>query len=437
MFVFDVISISFLICFASRKLSNVHKIVAKTRFVYFHKNEVKQKYKEVISVRTFEQKGSWYYVVDIGRHPVSGKRMQKKKGGFQTQKQAEKAGIKLLADVQNGLVGTTDRLTFGELCDIWINSYPEKRSVKESTMNLKHFYIVVFKRYFDKIDVQKVSRKHIQDALQNMSSKYVEHTLSMMFSFLKALFEKAIELGVIKDNPCKFAYVPKKRKTLDEIESAPIQSRYLEKDALQHFLQTAKKFGMDHDFVFFMLLAYTGLRVGEAMALKWSDIDFDEQTISITKTIHHKQERTLNFYLDTPKTKSSVRTIAVDQKLLDELKRLKTKQKEFRLSKTNVAKFDFVFINYARHAGYPMTYGRIKYRMERLVAIAKLDPSITPHILRHTHTSLLAEAGVGLIEIMERLGHHDDKITREIYLHLTKKLKKEAAQKFAQLMNDL
>lgn len=80
----------------------------------------------------------------------------------------------------------------------------------------------------------------------------------------------------------------------------------------------------------------------------------------------------------------------------------------------------------------------IEHRMQSLL---KKTPSInkrlTPYSLRHTHTSLLAEAGVELLKIMDRLGHCDDDTTKNVYLHVTKEMKKEASHKFAQLMRNL
>nr|WP_245998333.1 tyrosine-type recombinase/integrase [Siminovitchia terrae] len=75
--------------------------------------------------------------------------------------------------------------------------------------------------------------------------------------------------------------------------------------------------------------------------------------------------------------------------------------------------------------------------MARLLKIAGLNGQLTPHSLRHTHTSLLAEAGVGLEQIMDRLGHTDDHTTKNVYLHVTKEMKKEASQKFTELMRSL
>jgi integrase len=71
-----------------------------------------------------------------------------------------------------------------------------------------------------------------------------------------------------------------------------------------------------------------------------------------------------------------------------------------------------------------------------VLRLAGLNEALTPHSLRHTHTSLLAEAGVGIHEIMERLGHQDDEITKRVYLHVTKTMKKEASQKFSDLTHE-
>lgn len=72
--------------------------------------------------------------------------------------------------------------------------------------------------------------------------------------------------------------------------------------------------------------------------------------------------------------------------------------------------------------------------MKRLLKLAGLNQELTPHSLRHTHTSLLAEAGISLEQIMHRLGHSSDRITTKIYLHITKPKRKEASQKFGELM---
>lgn len=99
---------------------------------------------------------------------------------------------------------------------------------------------------------------------------------------------------------------------------------------------------------------------------------------------------------------------------------------------------DFIFASIDEMLpGYPLYIKKIENRMRRLLKIAKLNSNLTPHSLRHTHTSLLAEAGVSLPQIMERLGHKDEDTTKNVYLHVTKEMKKEASQKFKELMENL
>lgn len=93
--------------------------------------------------------------------------------------------------------------------------------------------------------------------------------------------------------------------------------------------------------------------------------------------------------------------------------------------------------NQGKHPGYPRTIKQYELRMERLLCLAGLNTELTPHSLRHTHVSLLAETGIELHEIMDRLGHKDDVTTQQIYLHVTKYKKKEASRKFAELMRGL
>ncbi|WP_112179753.1 tyrosine-type recombinase/integrase [Paraliobacillus zengyii] len=97
----------------------------------------------------------------------------------------------------------------------------------------------------------------------------------------------------------------------------------------------------------------------------------------------------------------------------------------------------FIFASSEYHPGYPIYVKKVLLRMKRILKRAGLNEKLTPHSLRHTQTSLLAEAKVSLEQIMDRLGHSDDHTTKNIYLHVTKELKKDASQKFGLLMKSL
>ncbi|MFD2193286.1 tyrosine-type recombinase/integrase [Oceanobacillus bengalensis] len=123
---------------------------------------------------------------------------------------------------------------------------------------------------------------------------------------------------------------------------------------------------------------------------------------------------------------------------MDAFKKNKTEQeriiKHFGQSYHNNG---YVFANVNRHPGYPLLIKFIKSRMARILKKTDLNLNVTPHSLRHTHTSLLAEAGVDLDEIMDGLGHQDDETTRRVYLHVTEGRKQEAADKFSNFMGNL
>jgi integrase len=254
------------------------------------------------------------------------------------------------------------------------------------------------------------------------------------------IFKRAVELEVIKKDPTEFAIVPRTKKTVDELEQEIELPKYLEKEELARFLSIIPDHAIDaRDYPIFLTLAYTGMRVGELCALKWADIDFNEQTITITKTYYNPKLIIKDYKLLPPKTKRSKRTIDVEQLVLDELQKLKKVQNEVRMRyRDTYHDKGFVFAQMDKEfAGYPVYPKLIGLRMRRLLKIAGLSTDFTPHSLRHTHTSLLAEAGVSLEQIMDRLGHTDDDTTKNIYLHITKPKKKEASQKFGQLMQGL
>jgi len=96
---------------------------------------------------------------------------------------------------------------------------------------------------------------------------------------------------------------------------------------------------------------------------------------------------------------------------------------------------DFIFTT-ERVLGFPYNKSTIEYKMKKTLVMSGLRKDLSPHSFRHTHVSLLSEAGGGLTEIMERLGHEDDQITKRVYLHVTKTKRKDAFNKFSALMED-
>ncbi|WP_066301125.1 tyrosine-type recombinase/integrase [Bacillus sp. FJAT-29937] len=381
----------------------------------------------------------WAFVVDIGIDPITGKRKQKSKSGFLTQQEAEAAANTLIYELNQGTyVEETDK-TFSDFANEWLPIYRDSKDVKPGTIRVRIHEIGRLLPYFAQLKLKDITRKMYQDALNDLKDQgLADSTREGINRTGRMIFRKALELEIIKKDPTEFAYVKKDRKTIEQLEEEEVPN-YLEKEELALFLETAKQHGLEHDFLVFLILAYTGIQVGELVALKWKDIDFKNHTISITKTYYNpNNNNTVEYQLVPPKTRKSRRKIVVDEEVIEALKEHKKVQNQVIDQLGNhYYNQDFIFAKMERHFGYPIVIKNVRDRMKRLLKIADLNEESTPHSLRHTHTSLLAEAGVSLEQIMDRLGHTDDQITKNVYLHVTKEMKKEASQKFGELMRSL
>ncbi|ASB90865.1 site-specific integrase [Bacillus sonorensis] len=382
----------------------------------------------------------WYYRYDIV-DPTTGKRKQKEVGGFRTKAEAEEEAKRIQYELLQGTYIEEKEITFEEFAKEWLIWYENTGKVKVSTIRVRKHEISRLMDYFQYLKMKDITRKQYQEALNDLKARgYAENTIDGAHRTGRMIFKRAVELEVIKTDPTEYAIVPKVQKTVEELEREKELPKYLEKEELAHFLSIIPDHQMDiRDYPIFLTLAYTGMRAGELCALKWSDIDFEEQTISITKTYYNPRNAIKEYELLTPKTKKSKRVIDVTKDVLIELDKLRKAQKEVRMKyRKTYHNEGFVFAQLDEvNAGYPAYVKLIEIRMKRLLKIADLNPSLTPHSLRHTHTSLLAEAGVSLEQIMDRLGHTDDDTTKNIYLHITKPKKKEASHKFSELMRSL
>ncbi|RSK29209.1 site-specific integrase [Bacillus sp. HMF5848] len=380
----------------------------------------------------------WAFTVDIGFDPLTGKRKQKVKSGFSTKQEAVETAATLIHELNQGTyLEETDKI-FSDFAKEWLTVYSEAKDVKPGTIRVRKHEISKLLPYFSQLKLKDINRKMYQDALNDLKEKgYSDSTRDGVNRTGRMIFRKALELELLKKDPTEFAYVKKDKKTIEQLEEEEVPN-YLEKEELALFLKTAKENGLEHDYLAFLILSYSGIRAGELIALKWKDIDFVNHTINITKTCYNPSNNALKYQLGTPKTRKSRRKIIVDEDVINALQEHKKVQDEVieRLGDSYYNQ-DFIFAKMQRQYGYPIVIKNVRDRMKRLLKIACLNEDLTPHSLRHTHTSLLAEARVSLEQIMDRLGHTDDQITKNVYLHVTQEMKKEASQKFGELMRSL
>lgn len=174
-----------------------------------------------------------------------------------------------------------------------------------------------------------------------------------------------------------------------------------------------------------LFLSKTGLRISEALALRWSDIDGDKVTIDKQT----RRDDNNNVILTTLKNASSYRSIKIDQDLVRELKKFKLKQNELILGNKRFGKNEdcIIFQNYH---GHYLTPSIVREMIQKYCKKAGVEYKGT-QVFRHTHAVLLLESGASLKYVSNRLGHKTIKTTADTYLDITEKIEEDELQKFA------
>lgn len=360
----------------------------------------------------------------LGIDPATGKERRTTRRGFKTMKEAKQAERNLLLDVEeNGLPsnqsdGFQDP-TFEELAQLWLENY--KTTVKPSTFeNVRSKVEKMTEEHFKELKLKKITVAYCQKVVIELSKSYVlyNHYLSV----INRIFKYAVLMDILDSNPFDKVIKPKSR----QIQR---KGNFLTKEELKEFLKLAQTATLSYFFPLVHLMGYTGLRQGEALALKWSDIDFENKKITVNKTavrIEGKQS------LQTPKTKNSKRVISIDPTTLSILKNWKKDQIKiyFKNGKHFEGDENFIFTN--QRGEWVHIHNFIRY-FKRFIADHKLKP-ITPHGLRHTHASLLFSAGVEPKNISDRLGHSTVQITLDLYTHITEEQRTDTVDKLLEYM---
>lgn len=360
----------------------------------------------------------------LGIDPLTGKERRTTRRGFKTMKEAKQAERNLLLDVEeNGLPsnqsdGFQDP-TFEELAQLWLENY--KTTVKPSTFeNVKSKVEKMTEEHFKELKLKKITVAYCQRVVIELSKTYVlyNHYLSV----INRIFKYAVLMDVLNSNPFDKVIKPKSRQVQRK-------GNFLTKEELKEFLKLAQSATLSYFFPLVHLMSYTGLRQGEALALKWSDIDFENKKITVDKTATRIKEKQT---LQTPKTKNSKRVISIDPATVAILKNWKKDQIKiyFKNGKHFEGDDNFIFTN--QRGDWVHIHNFIRY-FKRFIADHKLKP-ITPHGLRHTHASLLFSAGVEPKNISDRLGHSTVQITLDLYTHITEEQRTDTVEKLLEYM---
>jgi putative integrase len=359
-----------------------------------------------MEIKSYKKKNgdiAYGFTVYIGKE--NGKSKYARKRGFETKGKARAALLQLQNDLENE-EEIKKETTVKEISEKWLEEYSE--TVQDSTYikTSRNFKNHIYPALGDR-KIGSITPLQMQEQVNEWSRKLVYGR--KLKGLMNNVFKYAIRHGYIDSNPVD-SVVATTRKKVDS------KSDFYNKDELKTFMKLVAKTNDLEKLVLFRLLAFTGARRGEILALEWKD--WNDNTLDINKAI------TRGFAgeeIGATKTVSSKRLISLDQTTQDILKEWKEKNLGTR----------YIFEN---EFGKPIPTSLPRKWLLSVLKDSKLRP-IKIHGFRHTHASLCFDAGMTLKQVQYRLGHTDLKTTMNVYTHITTQAKDDIGERFAKYID--
>lgn len=353
----------------------------------------------------------------------------------------------ILKDKSDGIRTDAQKVTLNDVYDLWVQL---KKGLKDNTFqNYKYMYEQFVRDDLGQHKITTLKRSDIRRFYNYLIDERclkvatVDNIHTVLHQVLDIAVEDCYLRNNISDNALK--ELKQARNLFTEKRKAlTIQEQEI-------FLDFLKKSNMyRHWYPIFALMVGTGLRVGEAVGLRWNDVDFDNNTISVNHTLiyYNHAKGGCYFGINTPKTRAGERTIPMIESVREAILQEKEYQREAGIKCTaRVDGFtDFIFVN---RFGNTQHQGTLNKELRRIIRDCNQEildkakdkdnvillPNFSCHTLRHTFTTRLCESGINIKVIQSVLGHSDVSTTLDIYADVTKDLKKAEMQTFDDFMN--
>ena len=362
-----------------------------------------------------ESEGKWKQVsVTL----TSKTRQAQGKAKKQLEEKIEKKSLEY--DEQYKLKQVFQKMTVREVYDEY--KIFRKQELKDSTFAIQNVMLSnILKDILDDLIVNVTSfsiQKYFMISPNSFKYKKTQKSLINLF------FKYSLKLGYIEQNPIEKVEIPKQRKDIENIQKKRTKFLSIEemKVLKQSFGNSPQEIRMNY-LIEFMYL--TGLRIGEALALMWENINLENKIINVKYTLDTNSASIKEFKLNSPKTIDSYRLVSISVRCIEillNMKKLNVKSKKVNKS--------FIFLSETDSLINPNSLNIYLKKIARKACFENKKPEIfSSHMLRHSHVSLLTELGVPIKVIMERVGHRDEKTTLQIYTHVTKKMENDVVEK--------
>lgn len=299
--------------------------------------------------------------------------------------------------------GAPTELTFGELCDLFVLA--RKPFWKAGTLRRYSYSLKALCGALGADSrADKLTARHVMAALSEKKAVTANELLRS--------FKTVIKWAYRNDYVTTVEWLNKLERFPEPTTKEKNKEKYMERQELTKLLPELK---VDINRLMVQFLALSGLRIGEALALQKDDVDLSARVIRVSKTL----DLETGIISEGAKTYSSNREVFMQQELFELVKDIRKYMTEMAMKCGFRTSFFF-----SDFEGRPLQYARLNnYFKENCRRV--LGRSLSLHSLRHTHTSLMFEAGASLEAVSLRLGHADSRITKEIYLHITEKKREQ------------
>ena len=319
--------------------------------------------------------------------------------------------------------------TYRELVALWWESYKNtiKPNSQQSMEGIVRLHILpVFGDYkLDKLTtpiIQQQVNKWADKANKGEKGAYANY--SFLNNINRRILQYGVTMQVIQHNPARDVIIPRKQQNKEH------KVKFFSNQELKQFLDYLEDLDQSSyenffDYVLYKTLLASGCRIGEALALEWSDIDLKKGTISISKTLNRYQET------NTPKSKAGLREIDIDKATVSLLKQYKKRQQvqSWQLGRSE----GIVFTPFTTKYAYACL---LRKRLQSHFKAAGV-PDISFHGFRHTHATIMLYAGIEAKDLQYRLGHSNISMTLNTYVHATKEGAKKAVSIFEAAISNL
>lgn len=371
----------------------------------------------------------WRATLSLG-YNSDGKRIRKQFYG-KTKKEVMNKMIDYKSDFNKGLIVQDEKITVQEWIKIWLFEL-KANDLKPSTVER---YSGVYDNYIKNTGIGKCKLKNLKATnIKLYYNRLIEegktvNIVKTVNKILKASLNGAKMNGYLYVNVCENVTLPKEK--IKEKKEVAVFTLDEEKKLLTSIKNHKYK-------MVFILALGTGLRIGELMALKWSNINFENKTLDVNRAmsrayVFENGKKVFKIEENTPKTNSSIRTVPIPSNVLKELQEHKKKQDLFKKLYAEVYEDrGYVFANPLGEFIKPDTISKSYAKLLKEIGI----PHKKFHSLRHTYATRLSEKGVSLKTIQKLLGHASIRMTADIYTHVMNEEKVLAVEKINDIFEE-